>query len=787
MAGRKRKLPVDFEPEPWLEPVSDEEGQWRLVHSEFPVQSALDADDGFRDEVAIQDNEESTEEEEEEDLEDGQEQDQELEQQLELEQHGTHREEDNEQQELLVGQSPMHFIEEAADGEEAILHNEPGHVQEQNQEEEDEEEEEQDEEDEEEEEEEDEEQEEQEEQEQEQEQGEGEEDGPDHETFDFVLQALIKKWIITESDHHVSKTASNEFWKVADEFFFRLYKAKEREKNRKKVSQFLHTRRKLYSKHVPKITMTVAYEHKETKEVTIVKSLESTPTSRFPPNLYNKLYEAASVKVIIYHLVIEYRVVACMFFSNIKFIPSFFWQAKDIHELHNRTCPQGVNGPLPVQISNDGVKECRSNSVSLDVYSTKVLGCKNVYPLKIVRHISKTFKDETDHLDDMISDMIQNFFKILQFIADNPKRALAKMCLNHASIFPCEYCFAQGIRALIQAATANSKKKTKIVWPASTRNGEPRTQQKLEEIIEKIEENPNISKLEKKGVVGRSPLFKIPSFDVVRDSPTEYMHTVCIGVVKRMVELTFAVGDNRKRITKRKLSSTVEFDLCMLETRLPRESSRRSRKMDFAVMKATEMRNLLIFFFPHVLQCIESNAKERKLWLLLAFSIRACVIPSVEFQPLDLDEIDESSKQFYELYEKLFGEENCTYNTHVVGSHTLEMRVHGPLTFTSAFPFENFYGEMRHAFAPGTQSTLKQIFQKILLKRALSYHCCENTIFFSDHEHDSPQECNSLIYCYTQNEHKMYKIIKVEQHHLLCYPQGKYRYSFPEASDLSWS
>ena len=432
----------------------------------------------------------------------------------------------------------------------------------------------------------------------------------------------------------------------------------------------------------------------------------------------------------------------------------------------------------------DGVSECRSNSISIDVYSTRIIGFKQVYPHRLVRPLTKAYANDQHHLNLVVQDLNASDFDINHFVGDNPVRARAKMVLNHASLFPCEYCFCIGTRMKIN--TPGMRQKTKIVWPASSRHsGEPKTSEAVLDIVNEIEANPNMDRLEKKGVVGRSCLFSIPNFDFIRDSPAEYMHNCCLGVVKRMLELTFNVGEKRSRLTKRKLSSTAEFNQCMAETKVTRETSRRARKLDLAVMKAQEMRNLLLLFFPHVLQCIESNAKERKLWLLLVFMIRSCTLPTEEFLPYHIEILDEVCAAFYELYEKLFGQVNCTYNTHVVGSHLMDMRAHGPLTLTSAFGFEAFYGEMRHAFAPGTQSTLKQILQKVLLKRSLSHHQCENTLFFS--EKDTPLECNSLVYSFKHNEHKMYKILAVEKNNLLCYPQGRYKCSFREVKDLDFA
>ena len=111
--------------------------------------------------------------------------------------------------------------------------------------------------------------------------------------------------------------------------------------------------------------------------------------------------------------------------------------------------------------------------------------------------------------------------------------------------------------------------------------------------------------------------------------------------------------------------------------------------------------------------------------------IRACIVPDPEFVQINPMSIDTACQKFYVLFEQLFGIRNCTYSLHVICSHLLKMRQKGPLTFTSAFIFENFYGELRNSFVPGTPSPVKQMMETVILKRSLSHHCCQNTIFFS--------------------------------------------------------
>ena len=418
------------------------------------------------------------------------------------------------------------------------------------------------------------------------------------------------------------------------------------------------------------------------------------------------------------------------------------------------------------------------------------------------------------------------------FIGDNPKRAIVREALHHASLFACEYCFAKATSLVIRDEQVEKKKndiqgqidiieqrlvalidvedrdeeevetlttikssllnslknvsrsRKQVVWPSNSRNGEERTKEKIIEIVEMIEDRNNVTPDERKGIVGRSPLLELDNFDIVLDVVVEYLHCVCLGVVKRLVELTFNVGVTRTRNTKRKLTPPSVFNELIQKVKVVGEFSRRVRSLDFAVWKGQEFRNLCLFFFPIVINCIEPDAQERRLWLLLAYMIRGCVVPSNEFRQVNLSDINYCSKHFYTLYEQLFGARNCSYNTHEVGSHIVQMRHHGPLTKTSAFAFENFYGEVRHSFVPGTVSPLKQIFENTLIKRMISPHCCEPQVTYTTHE--TSLECNNLVYTYVHNTYNLYKINDLDDLDATCVKIETNEIHYPEAPELNW-
>ena len=492
----------------------------------------------------------------------------------------------------------------------------------------------------------------------------------------------------------------------------------------------------------------------------------------------------------------------------------------------------------------DGVSECRSNLNTLEVYSTRFCNCDYIYPNTIIRPIGKYKVNHRDFFKLVIENLIDNDCIIKAFIGDNPKRAFARFALMHSSSFPCEYCFAKATtfqlsdekveerkkqlydQRLVIQERINSlnqqqeeqdefteedldeekqtlisifngindslkdlvKKKHKLVWPASSMNGENRTKEKIIDITNLIEEQgeQNLDPLVKKGIVGKSPLLELEYFNFVIVIPCEYLHTMCLGVCKKLIILTFNVGIVRPRNTKRKLSNPAKFSSEMCKVKVFKELSRRARSLDFSVMKGQEFRNIMLFFFPIVVECIEPKQEERKVWLLFAFLMRACTVSTKEFQQIDLDLIRTTSEQLYKLYEKLFSELNCSYNTHVVFSHLLDIRAHGPLTLTSAFGFENFYGEMRQCFTPGTTSPLKQIMQSIMLKRSISLHNCKSPITFTSF--DTALECNRYIYTYVNHNYHFYKIVSVgeDDEDFLCVEIEKIPQKFKETPTLKW-
>ena len=579
---------------------------------------------------------------------------------------------------------------------------------------------------------------------------------------------------------------------------------------KKKTPLFQNQRKKMIREFCPDIEMEFGYLNVNTGEIHRVQS-RSTPIKEFEcnPDLI-KLYEEAHVKIY------------------------------DILQLD--LCPTRSNH---INLSLDGVQESRSTNISTDIYSFTFKNCQKVYPLKMIRPINKYKTDDRRHLQEVLQDINENDLIIDDIIGDKPKRSFMKEAMNQNSKFACEYCESPAVHVIDEKKIEEIKKKyalqkesiltqieninsnpgtssnvkkaenlnkliksieidmktelkkytsTHLCWPHTTANGNPRTLENVNEIVNIIENaNGPLERDVTKGITGRSLLLDQPNFHYVKNFAAEYMHSVCIGVVKRLTELTFKVGQVRIRNTKRKLSDPKTFNRLIKNVQVPNECGRRIRNLDFAVFKATEFRNIILFFFVIVIECIEHEfVTERKIWLQLAFIVRACVLSNEEYGKINQNIIKAQSEGFYKNYEKMFTAKNCTYSTHIVGSHLMEIRGDEPLPAKSAFIYENFYAEMKNLFCAGTRSPLKQVFKNCFIKRQLKEHQCVSKIIYSKmppmDKLNIGKENNHSVYVLNENGHSMYNIIdEHDRNTFICTKQGKFEAKFNELKNVQWS
>jgi hypothetical protein len=99
---------------------------------------------------------------------------------------------------------------------------------------------------------------------------------------------------------------------------------------------------------------------------------------------------------------------------------------------------------LRLIIGNDGLPECKSSSISLDVVSCQFEGCKTVFPWKILRPQPGFKFSANDFFGPCVQEIISENIKVLFLVLDSPKRAFLRCQKSHAGYYGYDFCYAKG-------------------------------------------------------------------------------------------------------------------------------------------------------------------------------------------------------------------------------------------------------------------------------------------------------------------------------------------------------
>ena len=158
------------------------------------------------------------------------------------------------------------------------------------------------------------------------------EDGAENEDYFSILKEITRRWLHIESNHNISKTASDKLWRLVTAEFSNLLRARESENISRKIPQLQQLRKQTH-KNLPTINMEIGYIHKESGEIIVEKNLRSTPRKRYSPAEYKKAFEIATVKVKTIHF-------NCIFSNKILYL-FLFLVSKKMTE--NRLCDRLIS------------------------------------------------------------------------------------------------------------------------------------------------------------------------------------------------------------------------------------------------------------------------------------------------------------------------------------------------------------------------------------------------------------------------------------------------------------
>lgn len=256
--------------------------------------------------------------------------------------------------------------------------------------------------------------------------------------------------------------------------------------------------------------------------------------------------------------------------------------------------------------------------------------------------------------------------RISCIICDAPARSLVKQIKGHSGYHGCDKCVQKGEWV------------GKMTFP--TTDSPLRGNIQFDEMAD---ENHH---------TGSSPL-RVLSLGMVTQFPLDYMHLVCLGVMKRLLALWMRGPIANKCRIGANIVNLISEGLLVARNFLLREFLRKGRSLrEVDRWKATEFRQFLLYTGPVVLLGKLSQDKYNH---FLLFFVGIYCLSSESYVNTHCEYAKKIIILFVEQFGALYGRDMLVYNVHCLVHLADDVKLFGPLDNFSAFPFECFLGKLK--------------------------------------------------------------------------------------------
>ena len=389
---------------------------------------------------------------------------------------------------------------------------------------------------------------------------------------------------------------------------------------------------------------------------------------------------------------------------------------KDLIRFHAGQHPQAdfiVDGKINFRkvhfnFTYDGIPNGKSSPDNLNVMGIQFRGCKQVYIpcVRVARR--REIKNLSKFLDRFVQQCLTLGVHVDFFLADAPMRSFIKCLKGHAGRFSCEYCEAMGECV-----------HKKICYPRSTMNQRKRTHGQWVGQVEELERRRIDDRVDNVvGVTGRSPLLKLPGFDMIKSAPSDPLHRDWLGICKSTLWRN-TVGISKAGVmsaTGKRIADRVGEVYRKLS--LPTEFSHRARPIDYANYKGHEWKSMTVSTFPTICEVVEEEIDHATahVWLLFVYLVLVYSGPQWAMDKIGENYLQVLHELLYEQFEDAFGQQSCSFNWHAF-SHMADIRKSGTSTQISTEVYESAYGEVQVAYRSGTRNIGLQIVTNMMVKR----------------------------------------------------------------------
>ena len=153
----------------------------------------------------------------------------------------------------------------------------------------------------------------------------------------------------------------------------------------------------------------------------------------------------------------------------------------------------------------------------------------------------------------------------------------------------------------------------------------------------------------------------------------------------------------------------VEVNEILLSIQLPHDCNRKPRSLDdLKHWKASELRLFVLFTgLPCLRDAVLSNEFSVDLYYHFALLTTAlCKLHSVPLSKVCVEKSQVLLDNFVRLLPNLYGQQECTFNSHYLLHFPSQVLDNGSLSFTSAFVFEAFVAHLNNLYS-GTRGSSK--------------------------------------------------------------------------------
>lgn len=304
----------------------------------------------------------------------------------------------------------------------------------------------------------------------------------------------------------------------------------------------------------------------------------------------------------------------------------------------------------------------------------------------------KSLSEYLQHLVNELKTMSSGFvFKgktfvlsVSSVVCDAPARAFIKAVKSHTAYHGCDKCHQIGVRI-----------GSRMTFP------EVGARQRTDKCFRQATDEDHHH--------ARSPFSNL-DMDMVATFPHDYMHLVCLGVMRHLLDLWLGPPGPLCCRMSSSQASLVSERLLALKDYIPSEFARRPRTLaERNRWKATELRQFLLYTGPLVLKDVLKSQIYDNFMLL---SVGVYILVSSEYCLRMNNFANSLLVSFVEHFGCFYGQEFLVYNVHSLVHLSQDVKVHGNLDLISGFPYENFLGQLKK-MVRGPCNALTQVIRRL--------------------------------------------------------------------------